>query len=226
MERDLRALREPEAGNVCCVAAAVIGAGALSAGAAVYGANKQSKAAGKAADVSLDMYNMTRGDLAPYNAGGQAMFADANRLLTGSPAEAQARMEGMPGYQFALSTGLKGVQNSAAARGLGVSGAALKGAATYATGLADQTYGNQVNRLFAGATIGENAGAQTGAAGTAAAQQAGSAYIGAGNAAAGGAAGVASGLGSGLIGYGMYGGFGGGGGGGNGPLPPEFVGLT
>lgn len=226
MERDLRALCEWGESGICFVAAAILGVGALNAGASIYGAHQQKKAAGKAADVSLDMYNMTRGDLAPYNTGGQAMFADANRLLTGSPAEAQARMEGMPGYQFALSQGLKGVQNSAAARGLGVSGAALKGAATYATGLADQTYGNQVNRLFQGATIGENAGAQTGAAGTAAAGQAGSAYIGAGNAAAGGAVGAAQAVGNGLIGYGMYGGFGGGGGGGNGPLPPEFVGLT
>lgn len=48
-----------------------------------------------------------------------------------------------PGYQFQLGQGLKAVQASAAARGLGVSGSSLKGAATYATGLADSNYQTQ-----------------------------------------------------------------------------------
>lgn len=52
----------------------------------------------------------------------------------------QEDLEATPGYKFTREQGLKAVQNSAAARGLGVSGAALKGAATFATGLADQTY--------------------------------------------------------------------------------------
>ncbi len=55
----------------------------------------------------------------------------------------QATLENLPGYQFTKTQGLKAVQNSAAARGLGVSGAALKGAATFATGLADKTYLDQ-----------------------------------------------------------------------------------
>jgi hypothetical protein len=55
----------------------------------------------------------------------------------------QAQLEQTPGYQFNLSQGLKAAQSAAAAKGLGVSGAALKGAATYATGLADSTYQNQ-----------------------------------------------------------------------------------
>ena len=55
----------------------------------------------------------------------------------------QSQLEATPGYQFTEAQGLKGVQNSAAARGLGVSGAALKGAATYSTGLADSTYQQQ-----------------------------------------------------------------------------------
>jgi hypothetical protein len=50
-----------------------------------------------------------------------------------------------PGYQFTLQQGLLGTQNAAAARGLGVSGAALKGADTFATGLASQTYNQQLN---------------------------------------------------------------------------------
>ena len=59
------------------------------------------------------------------------------------PRMSQAELEQTPGYQFARSQGQQAVASSAAARGLGVSGAALKGAATFATGLADNTYQNQ-----------------------------------------------------------------------------------
>lgn len=126
----------------------------------------------------------------------------------------QAALEQTPGYQFNLTQGLKAVQNSAAARGLGVSGAALKGASTYATGLADSTYQNQFNnyvtnqtnqynRLMGLANQGENAAAQTGAYGTqtaanignnltGAANAQGAAYLQAGNAIANGANNVGS----------------------------------
>lgn len=52
----------------------------------------------------------------------------------------QEQLEKLPGYKFASEQGLKATQNSAAARGLGVSGAALKGAATFSKGLADKTF--------------------------------------------------------------------------------------
>jgi hypothetical protein len=57
----------------------------------------------------------------------------------------QQQLEATPGYQFTLDQGLKATQSAMAARGLGVSGAALKGAAAYATGLADKTYQDQFN---------------------------------------------------------------------------------
>ena len=182
------------------VATAVIGAGVLGAGATIYGASKaadaQTAAASKAADTSLSMYNTTRGDLAPYRAIGQnAGDQLTSRLgeLTSPITMDQATLEKTPGYQFNLTQGLKAVTNSAAARGLGTSGAALKGAATFATGLADNTYQQQFNnaqlnqknaydRLKALVDTGENASAQTGTAGTAAANTAAGAQIGAGNA--------------------------------------------
>ncbi len=98
----------------------------------------------------------------------------------------QKTLEGLPGYQFTLDQGLKSVQSGAAARGLGSSGAALKGAAGYATGLANSQYGNYVSQLsgFAGQGLSAasslaGVGQQTGA-GIAASQ------IGAGNASAAG----------------------------------------
>lgn len=74
-----------------------------------------------------------------------------------------AELNNLPGYQFTRDQGLKSVQNSAAARGLGISGAAFKGASGYATGLADSTYGNQFNRLLELTKIGQNSAAGTGA---------------------------------------------------------------
>lgn len=105
----------------------------------------------------------------------------------------QATLEKTPGYQFNLSQGLKSVQNSAAARGLGNSGAALKGAAQYATGLADSTYQNQFNnavtnqtnqfnRLTNVAQSGQNAAAGLGGIGQQTASNIGGNLVGASNA--------------------------------------------
>src|SRR5579859_330553 len=54
-----------------------------------------------------------------------------------------------PGYQFTLNQGLKATQNSQTARGLGVSGAAIQAGDQYATGLADQTYNQQLQNYMA-----------------------------------------------------------------------------
>lgn len=63
----------------------------------------------------------------------------------------------MPGFQFANYWGQRGVQNSYAARGLGQSGAALKGAANFATGLAQQNYQNYLSDVQNAVGIGQNA---------------------------------------------------------------------
>ncbi|GBQ90131.1 hypothetical protein [Gluconobacter albidus] len=71
-------------------------------------------------------------------------------------------LQSTPGYQFTLNQGEQAATNSAAARGLADSGAALKGASTYATGLADSTYQNQFNDTNALAQEGYNALGQQG----------------------------------------------------------------
>lgn len=196
------------------VATAIIGGSVLAAAANIYGANKaasaQKSAAGKAADTAMNMYNTTRSDLLPYRAiGSDAGNRLGSRLddLTAPIVMDQAALEQTPGYQFARTQGLKAVQNSAAARGLGVSGAALKGAANFATGLADQTYKTQFdianinqtnafNRLKSLIDTGQNASAQTGSAGTAAANTAAGAAISGGNAAAAAANATGSAIGN------------------------------
>lgn len=69
---------------------------------------------------------------------------------SGTPDSAgmQKALENTPGYQFTLNQGLKATQNSYAAQGLGSAGAAIKGSAQFATGLADQTYQQQVGNYL------------------------------------------------------------------------------
>lgn len=142
-------------------AVAGIAGSAISAGAAGSAADKQAAASRYAADLQAKQQAQTRADLLPYNQAGQANLPtyqnywqtttnglnDAyNQMQSHIPQPmTQAQLEATPGYNFNLQQGLKSVQNSAAARGLGVSGASLKGAASYATGLADSTYQNQFN---------------------------------------------------------------------------------
>lgn len=170
---------------------AIVGA-SISASAAKSAANTQAAAANRASDIQRQMYDQTRTDLQPYRDAGQGAIPILNNLLTGNPKSVQSQLEQLPGYQFTRTQGLKAVQNSAAARGLGVSGAALKGASTYATGLANSTYGDQVGRLQNYASLGENAAAQTGTFGVQTGQNIGNNIVGAGNAQAAGQVGAAN----------------------------------
>ena len=221
-------------------AAAVAGIGAAaSIGGSLLSSSAQSSAANKAAGTVAAQQATTRGDLLPYNANGSV----ANRILVNSlyggdpgvpnllsangfrvngtggsdltfkPTIEQLRAT--PGYQFTLDQGLRSVQNSAAARGLGTSGAALKGAAEYATGLADNTLktqqgifqqnlANVLNPLEYVANQGENAAATTGQQGTTAAGNIGAAQIGAGNATAAGTVGATNALGGLPLNYLLY----------------------
>lgn len=215
-------------------AGAIVG-GAVAAHGATSAAKTQAQAAQRATDVEQANLQQIRGDLQPYRQGGQEAFGAYSALAPFSFAPTRANLESTPGYQFTLGQGLKATQNSAAARGLGVSGAALRGAADYATGLSDSTfntrfgqardtYGTNANKLLEAAKVGENAAAQTGAFGATISGQIGNNIIGAGNATAAGQVGaanaVAGGIGSlgnllltnQLLKAGGYSGYGGGGG--------------
>ena len=217
------------------VAAATVGAAAIGAGASMIGSSKAAGAAKDAANLQQQQFQTTRGDLLPYNTTGQNALSGAYNLASGSPTGGgpdytsiaynqylppqmtQAQLEQTPGYQFTLAQGLKATQSAAAARGLGVSGSALKGAGTYATGLADKTYLDQFNvaqqrfgdvlnlntaqqgnlqaqfgRLSDIAKTGESAAAQTGVAGTSAASTGGNYLNQAGLAQAAGTTGVSN----------------------------------
>lgn len=168
---------------------AIGGAGILGAGATVFGANKaaaaQKAAADRATDAQMKMFGVTREALDPFIKSGAQAGGLANRLLGTDASVDMSILEKLPGYQFALEQGLKGVQNSAAARGLGSSGAALKGAANFATGLANQQFGDHLSRLLTAETIGANAAAGLGTNATATGANVGNNILGSANAQAG-----------------------------------------
>lgn len=219
----------------------LIGGGSLLGGG--IGALGAKSAAGTAADASRQaaqlaqaQYQQTRSDLLPYNQAGQSVLPSLTSLATSGPygggpnyvsqaagigvgPQGQAALEQTPGYQFQLQQGLKSTQASAAARGLGVSGAALKGAAQYATGLASSNYQqqfqnalalntaqqgnlqNQYSRLAGVAGIGANAAEAIGTAGTSLAGTAAQAATGAGQAQAAGTLGMSNALTGGINNY-------------------------
>ena len=97
-----------------------------------------------------------------------------------------ATLQGLPGYQFANQQGLESVTNSNTARGLGLSGAQLKGAANYSTGLANQYYNNLLTGLQQTASTGAGSAASLAGAATSLGSSIGQNTIGAGNATAAG----------------------------------------
>lgn len=132
-----------------------LGSAFLGANASKQAANTQANTALLAANMAQGRFDETKNLLMPYitrgydvggvlqamtgtGPGGNPLTAPYTRAF--SPTD----LEATPGYQFIRDQGLKGVQNSYAARGLGSSGAAMKGAARYVTGLADATYNQQL----------------------------------------------------------------------------------
>lgn len=185
-----------------------LASGIIGSSAAGSAADTQAAAANRAADNTMAMYNTTRADLSPYRdygliAGNKLVGNLDNLIAPFSPTI--AGLEATPGYQFTRDQGLKAVQNAAAAKGLGISGAALRGAADYATGLADNTLKtqfdidqanktNSFNKLLSLTGTGQNAAAQTGTLGTTATQNAGNFLTSGANASAAGTVGSANAL--------------------------------
>lgn len=163
---------DPTQMGICSIATAIIGSAVVGGVSSIVGAQSatgaETKAANQANATLQAQQAQTRADLLPYNQNGQADSTAYNALIGegGNSAEQQAILQSLPGYQFTQTQGLKSVQNSAAARGLGESGAALKGAANYSNGLAQSNYGTYANNLLSGAQLGENAAAQTGSINT------------------------------------------------------------
>lgn len=173
----------------------------------------QMRAAAESNALLKYMYDTQRSDQAPWMEAGKAALGNLTNLLNSGELTSKfagkfdpAAVQMDPGYQFGLDQGQKAIQNSAAARGMGLSGAALKDAARfgndYATTKYDDAYkrsygryqddfnrfyaekSNTLNPLFQLSGLGQNATNQVQQAGTNYANNASNNAIGLGNASA------------------------------------------
>ena len=178
----------------------VIGSG-IQAGAAESAAQTQAAAENQATAAQQGIYAQNQANLQPFISQGTGLIPEINALegVGGAGAAGiQNTLETLPGYQFANQQGLKSVQNSATARGLGVSGAAQKGAASYSTGLANQYYNNLLGGLQNTEQLGANAGSALAGVGATTGQGIAGTTVGAGNALAQGTTGAANAIAGGL----------------------------
>ncbi|MDC6134427.1 hypothetical protein PPH41_43300 [Burkholderia gladioli] len=172
------------------VAAAIVGSAAVGAvGSSIAGssaAGAQEDAANSANATQLQMFNTSQQDLAPYMKLGTDEMPAYQQALTGLSSIAPFSFNGNdlssnPGFQFASTQGLKSVQNQMAARGLGYSGAQIKGAENYETGLANQYYQNYYDQALQSYQTNYNVASGKASALSGAVQIGGNAAAGAGN---------------------------------------------
>lgn len=145
------------AGGVAAAAAAT--GAAASVGGTIMSASKGASGQQQAAQTESAAQQQMLALASPYAKAGQAAESTLGGQLAAGAGQAGplgvppqltgAALTQMPGYKFSLQQGLLSTQNAAAARGLGVSGAALMGAANYATGAAEQNYQNYFNDYWA-----------------------------------------------------------------------------
>lgn len=228
-KRDVRRWDDEPGPPICGVAAAVIGGAVIGAGASMYAGNKQAGAANSATTAQEGMYNQTVGNEAPYRQLGTQAGGKLSDLLgtsgnTGAagygsltqPFTAQDYLNNQdPGYQFQLQQGQQSLQNSQAAEGGVLSGAALKGLINYNQGVASTGYQNAWNRwntqqtntysrLGSLAQLGESAASNQASGASTFAGGISNTITGAGNAQASGAVGAANAVSNGatnLAGY-------------------------
>jgi hypothetical protein len=166
--------------GTCNIAAAVLGAGALTAGASAFGASSaadaQRDAAGNASALQYKMFKKAYNLISPYAEAGSDMLPTlqgyinpnsstsplaALLKLTMPGADMSATLEQTPGYEFTQRMGQKAVTNALAARGLaGPGGPLARASADYASGLASNTWQSVVDKLMnvygSGATALQN----------------------------------------------------------------------
>lgn len=169
----------------------------------------QDRAAGRATDAQVnaanaatglqrDMFDRINAQQGPYREAGYAALGDLMGLRNFDPTPTAASVMAEPGYEFARSEGIRGIENSAAARGGALSGNTLRRMAGFNNDLATQRYGEAWNRaqannsarwgrLSALAGIGQAANQVTNQANQSFANNAGQNMMGAGNAIGAGA---------------------------------------
>lgn len=128
----------------------------MQSSAAKSAAKTQAQAAAQAAELERQQYQQGRADLAPWMTSGRNALARLDQLLGVSPGGADngalmrdfsmADFQRDPGYDFRMREGNRAIENSAAARGMQLSGATLKALQRYGQDMASQEYGAAYDR--------------------------------------------------------------------------------
>ena len=131
-------------------AATSIAGGVISSSGAQKAASTEAAASQAATAEQTAARQQEQQNVAPYlgygTTAGNELTSELQSGALGAAAPTdQNAIANMPGYQFTLQQGLLSTQNAAAAQGLGVSGAALKAASSYSTGLASTNFQNYFN---------------------------------------------------------------------------------
>ena len=141
--------------------AAIIGSSLLSSASSSDAADTAAQASGQASAASIAeqrrQYDLNRADYAPYITSGQsavnqlaAGLAPGGRFSTTTPFDFRYDQNTDPGYGFRFDQGMRGVNASMAAKGMGISGAGIKGATEFGQGMGSQEYNNAFNRYVTG----------------------------------------------------------------------------
>lgn len=152
-----------------CITAAILGAGALGAAGSLAASGTQASAAGQAANTQLQATRETNAlmrdfrdeDIArfqPFYEGGTQAF-NALRFETGlgDRPEGYGGFTATPGYDFRFNEGMRGVEQSVAARQGLLSGAALEATNAFGQNFASNEYNNYLSRLAGIASGGQSA---------------------------------------------------------------------
>ena len=141
--------------------AAIIGSSLFSSSAASDAASTAAGASQAATDASIAeqqrQFNISQQNLQPFLAAGTgavnrlgAGVAPGGEFGSATPFNFQYDQNTDPGYGFRFDQGMKSLNASMAAKGLGVSGAGIKGAIDYGQGMGSQEYNNAFNRYVTG----------------------------------------------------------------------------
>ena len=148
--------------SLWALAAGTVVSGLIGAKSASSAAKTQAKSADRAADVQYELGNRSldiQQNAFDYQKQLQKPIYDIglsnlnryNNALSGG-------FRATPGYQFQKREGENALSRTASARGMRLSGAALKDAARFNQGIADSEYDNYLNRIAALAGISQTAG--------------------------------------------------------------------
>lgn len=137
----------------------------VGANAAKKASKAQVQAQREAIDFAREQSNLIRGDFQPYReagAKGITPYLDALGANGATGREAAlANFRASPGYDFRLGEGVRALDNSAASRGMLLSGAQLKGLTDYGQGVASEEWGNYLQGLQNLTGMGQASAAQT-----------------------------------------------------------------